>query len=152
MALIEEMHGSQSGETLLMESPVWVGKSGGAAWQQRPLPISLGAASCVFRPSMIAALSRAGIALRNAIDFPSLETTVSMVESDLAITLLLPSTVPGHLECLGASSGLPALPAVSISMHIAARGSSAACKALADAIRRSYQSKGQGQPILPARR
>jgi len=142
LALIEEMQGSESGATLRSETPVWVGKVGGTAWQKRPLPVSLVSASCAFRTPMIAALAEADIALRNTIDYPSLETTLAMVESDLAITLLLPSTVPDHLACLGAEAGLPRLPAVSVSLQLSARATSEACKALADAIRKSYGNIG----------
>ena len=38
---------------------VWTGARGGEAYAHDPLPVSLGAETCVFRPAAIAALKRA---------------------------------------------------------------------------------------------
>src|SRR5471030_866584 len=139
LALTEEAAATASGEVLLLESPAWVGKIGGQAWQQRPLPVCLVSATCVFRPPLMAALAAANIAWRNPIDYPSLEATVAMVREDLAVTVLLPSTMPSRLTTLADDSGLPSLPPFSITLHAPKQGSSAASIALANAIRCAYK-------------
>jgi len=135
LALTEEPAETASGELLFVENPVWVGKLDGQAWQQRPLPVCLVSATCVFRAPLIAALAGAHIAWRNPLDYPSLEATVAMVQADLAVTALLPSTMPSHLTMLGDDSGLPPLPPFAVTLHAPRQGASTACTALANAIR-----------------
>lgn len=138
LALMEEIADVARGETIAMEQPVWVGKAGGNAWQQRPLPVCLVSATCVFRPPMVAALAAADIAWRNVIDYPDMEAVAASVQSDLAVTVLLPSTIPASLLMLGAVAGLPPLPPFAITMLAPAYGASAACTALAQATRAAY--------------
>ena len=142
LALTEEMASAvvtpASGEPLMIERPVWVGKPGGQAWHQRPLPLCLVSATCVFRPPLIAALAETGIAWRNIIDYPSVEATVTMVQADMAVTALLPSTMPPHLAILGEETGLPPLPPFAIMLYARRQASDTACTALADALRTAY--------------
>ena len=149
LALTEELADMASGEALSLESPVWVGKLGGLAWQQRPLPVCLVSATCVFRPPLVAALAAARIAWRNPIDYPSLEATVAMVQADLAVTALLPSTMPSHLTMLGDDSGLPPLPPFAITLHAPGQGASAASLALANAIRSAYHAPANPDAAAP---
>jgi DNA-binding transcriptional LysR family regulator len=138
LALMEEVADAAGGETLAVERPVWAGKAGGNAWRQRPLPVCLVSATCVFRPPMVAALAAADMAWRNVIDYPDMEAVAATVQSDLAVTVLLPSTIPASLLVLDAAAGLPPLPPFAITMHTPARGANAACAALAQAIRAAY--------------
>jgi DNA-binding transcriptional LysR family regulator len=137
LALMEEIADSAAGETLAVEQPVWAGKAGGNAWRQRPLPVCLVSATCVFRPPMVAALAAADIAWRNVIDYPDLEAVAASVQADLAVTVLLPSTVPAALLVLD-DAGLPPLPPFAITMQAPAHGANAACTALVQAIRAAY--------------
>jgi DNA-binding transcriptional LysR family regulator len=137
LALNEEIADLASGEPLAIERPVWIGKMGGQAWRLRPLPLSLVSATCVFRPPLIAALAEGGIAWRTMIDYPSVEATVAMVRADLAVTVLLPSTMPPDLTLLADGAGLPPLPPFAITLHTHAQSGSASA-ALADALRTAY--------------
>jgi DNA-binding transcriptional LysR family regulator len=145
LAMSEEMAGSHAGEILAIEQPVWVGKAGGEAWRQRPLPVCLVSASCIFRQPMSAALAAAGIAWRNMIHYPNVQATVALVEQDRAVTVLLPSTIPAHLLPLTDAAGLPpplaslpSLPPFAVTLLAPAQGATAACHALADALRSAY--------------
>lgn len=152
LALTEEMAATAGGEPLAREHPAWVGKAGGLAWRQRPLPICLVSATCVFRPPLVSALADAGIAWRNMIDYPSMEATVTMAQADLAVTVLLPSTMPAHLVVLGEEAGLPPLPPFAVTLHAPAQEASAACTALVDAIRAAYliQAHEKAPRLAPA--
>jgi DNA-binding transcriptional LysR family regulator len=137
LAITEEIADAAIGERLSVEQPVWVGKAGGHAWQERPLPICLVSATCALRSPMADALATTGIAWRNAIDYPSVEAMVATVQSDLAVTVLLPSTVPAKLRVLEEPSGLPPLPPFAITMH-ASKQTGAAGAALAETIRAAF--------------
>lgn len=136
IALTEEPAKQAMGDVLRVESLIWVGKHGGDAWRRRPLPVCLVSASCIFRSPMADALAGEGIAWRNTIDFPSLEATLSMVDDDSAVTVLLSSTVPPHLDRLDTHHGLPALPLFAITLHAHKHSVSKACDAM-DAVLRS---------------
>ncbi|TIN32922.1 MAG: LysR family transcriptional regulator, partial [Mesorhizobium sp.] len=55
LAVIEERAGPTAGECLLVDRLVWVGARGGSARLKRPLPVSMVADSCAFRPAVLAA-------------------------------------------------------------------------------------------------
>ena len=55
LALIEEPAGNNHGECLTIEPLVWVGAKAGAAYQKRPLPLSLVVDTCAFRPVILSA-------------------------------------------------------------------------------------------------
>jgi DNA-binding transcriptional LysR family regulator len=137
LAITEEIAGAAIGETLAVEQPVWVGKAGGLAWQQRPLPICLVSATCALRSPMAEVLAAAGLDWRNTIDYPSVEAMVATVQADLAVTVLLPSTVPAQLIVLDETPALPPLPPFAITMHVPLHPS-AAGSALAQATRAAF--------------
>jgi len=141
LAIIEEPTVSAEGELLALERPVWAGKHDGCAWQKRPLPICLVSDTCVFKPSVIRELARASIDWRNVVDYPSMEAIAATVQADLAVTALLPSTVPTGLDVLGAETGLPQLDEFAVSLSMPAHGASAASMALAEAIRVAYAGR-----------
>lgn len=134
LALIEAPVSQAQGQLLALERPVWIGKRTGSAWQKRPLPICLVSETCVFKPTVLRELARATIDWRNVVDYPSIEAIIATVQADLAVTALLPSTVPPGLEILGSEAGLPPLEEFAISLRLPANGPSAACLALANAI------------------
>lgn len=139
LAIIEEPAASALGELLAMERPVWAGKRDGSAWQKRPLPICLVSETCVFKPTVLRELARVSIDWRNVVDYPSIEAISATVQADLAVTALLPSTVPPGLDILGVGTGLPVLDEFAISLRMPTLGASAASMALADAIRGAYK-------------
>ena len=59
LALTTETECGRHGETLRTDRLVWVGVPGGDAHLKDPLPVSLGAPTCVFRPVAIEALGKA---------------------------------------------------------------------------------------------
>ncbi len=59
LALTTEIGCGKDGETLRSDRLVWVGARTGDAYSRDPLPVSLGAETCVFRPVAIAALKKA---------------------------------------------------------------------------------------------
>ncbi|MFZ6657177.1 LysR family transcriptional regulator [Undibacterium sp. TJN19] len=144
LAILEEPATHAQGELLAMERPVWAGKKDGGAWQKRPLPICLVSETCVFKPTVLRELARASIDWRNVVDYPSMEAITATVQADLAVTALLPSTVPPGLDILGEEAGLPVLDEFAISLRIPAHGISAASLALADAIRSAYAAGEAG--------
>jgi DNA-binding transcriptional LysR family regulator len=135
LAVVEEPVGSSSGECLAMEPLVWVGANGGRAHLKRPLPISMVAETCAFRPAVLAALHGQDKAWRTVFENGNIEATMATVRMDLAITAWLASTVPPDLKILTPDAGLPRLPPFSINLHLPGHSASAATMELARHIR-----------------
>ena len=109
IAVIEEPAASAGGEHLRIEPLVWVSARGGNAFLKRPLPLSLVAENCVFRPAIATALAHEGIAWRTVFESGNIEATAATVRSDVAVTAWLASTVPADLEIVR-HRALPPLP------------------------------------------
>lgn len=135
LAVIEEPAGSAGGECLAVEPLVWVGARAGAAHRRSPLPVSMVADTCAFRPAVLAALEGQDRAWRTVFENGSIDATAATVRTDLAVTAWLACTVPADLEILGPESGLPALPSFAICLHRPRRGTSTATEALARHLR-----------------
>lgn len=137
LAVIEEPVGANTaGECLVIDRLVWSGARGGTAHLKRPLPISMVADTCAFRPAVIESLHRHDIEWRTVFENGSIEATSATVRTDLAITTWLASTVPSDLDILGPESGLPSLPSFAINLHLAPHaGSMPAAIELAQHIR-----------------
>jgi DNA-binding transcriptional LysR family regulator len=118
LAVVEETAGVTNGECLRVEQLVWVGARGGNAHLKRPLPISMVADSCSFRPVVLAALRDQGIEWRTVFESGNLEATTATVRSDLAVTAWLASTIPADLEILSGDDDLPTLPNFSINLRL----------------------------------
>ncbi|OPA91244.1 LysR family transcriptional regulator [Pseudomonas fluorescens] len=116
LAIIEEAAASASGECLVIDRLVWVGASGGTAYLNEPLAVSLVAETCAFREPVIAALDGQDRQWKMVFDNGNLETTRAMVGSDLAVSAWLKSAVPLGLEVLPAQAQLPELPPFVISL------------------------------------
>jgi DNA-binding transcriptional LysR family regulator len=135
LAMIEEPAGSAGGECLAVEPLVWVGARAGTAHRKSPLPVSMVADTCAFRPAVLAALETHGRAWRTVFENGSIDATTATVRTDLAVTAWLACTVPADLEILGPEAGLPALPSFAICLHRPRRGTGAATEALARHLR-----------------
>jgi DNA-binding transcriptional LysR family regulator len=124
VAVAEEPLGAESGETLAVDRLVWVGARGGRAHSRAPLPLSLVAEACAFRPPVLAALARQGRASRTLFENGGLDATRATVRMDLAVSAWLAATVPPDLAILPPEAGLPELPSFAITLHVAkaARG------------------------------
>ncbi|WP_224543107.1 LysR family transcriptional regulator [Mesorhizobium sp. CA16] len=134
LAVIEERVGPTLGECLLVDRLVWVGARGGTARLKRPLPVSIVADTCAFRPAVLAALGEHGLDWRTVFENGNIDATTATVRSDLAVTAWLASTVPADLDILS-DAGLPALPNFSVNLHLPKHAAAPAAKAFASHIR-----------------
>ncbi|MGY5811650.1 LysR family transcriptional regulator [Rhizobium sp. LEGMi198b] len=135
LGVIEEPLGTSKGECLAIDRLVWVGAKAGGAHRKNPLPISMVADTCAFRPSVFAALRDDGRRWRTVFENGNIEATTATVRTDLAITAWLASTVPADLDILGAGDGLPDLPVFSINLHLSKSGATPPATELARHIR-----------------
>ena len=138
IALAEEPVGPSAGECLATERLVWVGGRGGEAHLKRPLPISLACETCAFRPAIFKVLREQGIEWRSVAEIGNVEAMLATVQTDLAVTAALPSTVPPGVEVLTADSGLPPLPSFAINLHLPRTGASDIVQAMARHIRDGF--------------
>ncbi|SMF60392.1 transcriptional regulator, LysR family [Tistlia consotensis] len=135
LAVVEEPLGGGAGERLRVDRLVWVGARAGSAYLKRPLPVSLVADSCAFRPFVLEALRRDGRAWRSVFEQGNIEATATTVRTDLAVTAWLAFTVPADLEILGPDSGLPALPDFSVNLRLPRGGATPAAEEFARHLR-----------------
>ena len=125
LALTTELGCGVGGETLRRDQLVWVGARGGNAHTRNPLPVSLGADSCVFRPIATAALRKARRAWQVACEVSNMEPVRATLEADLAIAPMLRHSIPGSLAVLPTNTRLPRLPVFRVNLYQAARPSPA---------------------------
>jgi len=135
LAVIEERVGPSAGECLAIDRLVWVGAKGGVARAKRPLPVSIVADTCAFRPAVLSALSGHGLEWRTVFENGNIDATTATVRSDLAVTTWLASTVPADLDILPSESGLPPLPNFAINLHLPRHGVGPAAQEFARHIR-----------------
>src|SRR5437899_1299114 len=141
LALTTETECGRHGETLRTDRLVWVGVPGGEAHLKDPLPVSLGAPTCVFRPVAIEALGRARRDWRAVCEVSRLEPVYAAIEADLAVAPLLRSSVPERFEIVGREARLPALPEFRINLY-APPYLNPAARDLADHVRASFSGRG----------
>ncbi|WP_410012929.1 LysR substrate-binding domain-containing protein [Sodalis sp. C49] len=137
LALIEEPVGTSGGECLAVDRLVWVGAKGGAAYLKNPLPVSMVAETCAFRPVVLQALSACDLAWRTMFESGSIDATRATVQADLAVTVWLASTVPNDLSILPFGENLPKLPPFAINLYHAKGQLPRAVSELAQQIRHS---------------
>ncbi|BCG93419.1 LysR family transcriptional regulator [Mesorhizobium sp. 131-2-1] len=118
LAVIEEPVGPSAGECLAVDRLVWVGAKGGVAHRKRPLPVSMVADTCAFRPTVLSALNEHGLEWRTVFENGNIDATTATVRFDLAVTTWLASTVPADLDILPSGPDLPALPNFAINLHL----------------------------------
>ncbi|MER8653219.1 LysR family transcriptional regulator [Mesorhizobium sp. M0847] len=135
LAVIEEPVGPSAGECLAIHRLVWVGAKGGVARAKRPLPVSIVADTCAFRPVVLSALNEHGLEWRTVFENGNIDATTATVRSDLAVTAWLASTVPADLDILAFDAGLPPLPNFSINLHLPKYGTAPAAQEFARYIR-----------------
>jgi DNA-binding transcriptional LysR family regulator len=118
LAIVEEPHGPSDGEILRIERLVWVGARNGGAYLKTPLPVSMVADTCAFRPAVLAALQDQDRSWRTVFENGIIEVTTATVRADLAVTAWLVSTVPTDLEILGPDKAPTDLPMFAINLHL----------------------------------
>lgn len=126
------------GDRLALEPLVWVAGPGDCV-MQRPLPLCFVTVTCTFRKTVFPLLSQAGIEWRMVFENASVETTLSTVQSGLAVTPWLRSLVPDGLSEVAADANLPQLPDFAIELNMKQRPSKAAL-AMATVIREHYKA------------
>jgi DNA-binding transcriptional LysR family regulator len=141
VALTTELGCGNDGETLRSDRLVWTGARAGDAHTRDPLPVSLGAETCVFRPVAIAALKKARRSWQAVCEVSNMEPVRATLEADLAVAPLLGHSIPQSLEIIAADRRLPRLPMFQINLY-EARNLSPAARAFADHVRRSVASGG----------
>ena len=138
VVIAEEPAGRSKAECLATDRLVWVGAKGGDAFRKRPLPISICSDTCAFRPAVFDALRASKLSWRTVSEIGNAEAISATVQTDLAVTALLVSTIPPGLEIIPASIGLPPLPNFSINLHMPRTGSTPIAEALARAVRDGF--------------
>ncbi len=137
LALTTEIDCGRHGETLRTDRLVWVGTPGGDAHLRDPLPVSLGAATCVFRPVAVEALGKARRDWRAVCEVSRLEPVYAVLEAGLAVAPLLRSSVPARFEILPRNAGLPPLPEFRVNLY-APPGLGPAGRELAEHVRAAF--------------
>jgi DNA-binding transcriptional LysR family regulator len=149
LALTTELGCGRGGETLRNDRLVWVGARGGNAHSRDPLPLSLGAEACVFRPIAVAALRKARREWLAVCEVSNMEPVRATLEADLAIAPLPSHSVPDSLEIL-ATRRLPKLPTFRINLYQVANPKPAT-RAFADHVRRHIAGSSSATTLVFSR-
>ena len=140
LAVTTETECGRHGETLRTDRLVWAGAAGGDAHLKDPLPVSLGAPTCVFRPVAIEALGKARRDWRAVCEVSRLEPVYAVLEAGLAVAPLLRTSVPDRFEILGREARLPTLPEFRINLYVPP-SAGPATRVLADHVRASFSGR-----------
>jgi DNA-binding transcriptional LysR family regulator len=139
-------------ESLLVDRLVWVGAAGGDAYLRDPLPVSLGAETCAFRPYALAALAKWHRRWRPVSESNSLEPLIATLEADLAVAPMLSCAAPSRLEILSDAAGLPKLPACHVNLYLPRNTPNEMAVELAAVLREEFASVGRKQGPRAVRR
>jgi len=118
LTLTTEVSSPARAESLLEDRLVWVGASNGEAYLREPLPVSLGADTCAFRPFALAALAKWHRRWRPVSESNSLEPMIATLEADLAVAPMLSCAAPKSLGILSDAAGLPKLPSCHVNLYL----------------------------------
>jgi DNA-binding transcriptional LysR family regulator len=141
LALTTELGCGRGGEALCSDPLVWTGARGGKAYARDPLPVSLGAETCVFRRVAVTALKKVRRRWQVVCEVSNMEPVRATLEADLAVAPLLRHSIPDSLEIISADRRLPRLPTFRINLY-EARHPSPPANAFADHVRRSIAMSG----------
>lgn len=134
LTLTTESDTPTGAERLLTENLVWLGCRGGKVWEEDPLPVGNANPACTFRAAMLRGLEQQGRDWRIVGPFGH-DVMLAKIEADLAVTALLRSTVPSHLDILGPDAGLPDLTPFHINLYQRTSQSNEIARELANHIR-----------------
>jgi DNA-binding transcriptional LysR family regulator len=152
LALATEASRPARAESLLVDRLVWVGAAGGDAWVRDPLPVSLGAETCAFRPYALAALAKWHRGWRPVSESNSLEPMVATLEADLAVAPMLTCAVPKGLVILSAAAGLPKLPLCHVNLYLPRNTQNDMATELASVLREEFDLRGRDTPLRARRK
>lgn len=125
------------GEILAWRDLVWIGAEGGTAWQRRPLRLGF-KDTCIFRPSVQAALEKAGLAWEMAFDGESEQAIEATVAADLAISARLGGNMPVGTTVIDPRGALPDLGRLAVCLYAAPTLTGPPAEALLAELRRAY--------------
>ncbi len=101
---------SKINSTVIFEEPlVWVGKKGGSAYAQRPLPLAISDVGCPWRNTALEIMDKLNIEYRIAYSSQNTSGQEAALLADLAIAALPLSYAKTPYRCLGEKEGLPTL-------------------------------------------
>jgi DNA-binding transcriptional LysR family regulator len=140
LTLATEVTRPARAESLLVDQLVWVGATGGEAHNRDPLPVSLGAETCAFRPYALAALAKWNRRWRPVSESNSLEPMIATLQADLAVAPLLSTTVPRSLQVLADDLGLPRLPMCHVNLYVPRNAQNDMAAELAGVLREEFSS------------
>lgn len=145
LVMIEEPVTDASGDILHVEPLVWIGKPGGRAHKERPLPVSLVAETCAFRSSVHTSLDQAGLIWRTVFENGDINATMSTIRSDMSVSAGLKCLVPPDLTVLTPNEGLPELPRIAITVYPRDVSLSTSARELARSIQQALTSQSESQ-------
>ncbi len=125
------------GEELSKRALVWIGAEGGNAWQRRPLRLGF-KQSCIFRPTVQAALDAAGVPWEIAYEGESEQAIEATVAADLAVSARLAEAMPVGTHPVDTRGALPDLGRLAICLYSAPTLSGEPAMRLMDELRRAY--------------
>lgn len=94
----------------------WFGAKDGRIWKKQPLPLAY-ESQCLFRPLVVEALDKAGIAWELAVDTRHAKTVEASVSADFAVHACLAGTQPADWAEVPVEANLPELPEFKITMQ-----------------------------------
>jgi DNA-binding transcriptional LysR family regulator len=124
IAIIALPDSPQRDQFLRRDRFVWVGTKGGDAFNRDPLQLAVSPPDCLDHQAATSSLERSGRRYRIAYASGSLAGLIAVVRSGQAITILTPTAVPPDLQVLPASSRLPKLPSIGITLKMSRRNPS----------------------------
>ena len=140
LTLATEVTSPARAESILIDRLVWVGAAGGDAFNRDPLPVSLGAETCAFRPYALAALAKWNRRWRPVSESNSLEPMIATLQADLAVAPMLSSTPPRSLQILGDDAGLPRLPSCHVNLYLPRNAQNDMAAELAGVLREEFSA------------
>jgi DNA-binding transcriptional LysR family regulator len=140
LTLATEVTRPARAESLLVDQLVWVGAKDGEAHKHDPLPVSLGAETCAFRPYALSALAKWNRRWRPVSESNSLEPMIATLQADLAVAPLLSTTVPRSLQVLADDLDLPRLPMCHVNLYIPRNTQNDMAAELASVLRQEFSS------------
>ena len=116
LILTTETDTPPNAERLFTDDLVWIGSRGGRAHMKDPIPVAVTDVECTFRAAMVSALERNGMDWRMFGPLGINDALLASVEADLAVSSLLRSTVPEHIEIL--DGALPSMTPFHINLYV----------------------------------
>jgi DNA-binding transcriptional LysR family regulator len=101
-------------EVVRRDPTLWVTSAHHLAHEEKPLPLAIFQAECVFREWAFQALDGVGIPYRIAYQSPSVAGILAAVSAGLAVTVLSGCIVPENARILTEQEGFPPLPETTI--------------------------------------